>query len=281
MESTDLLFAVLGPVLAGIFATAGYGAIGVTPADFKKARVCFVLAAVCLGGIPIVWGFTTIHPLWARLVVTALFGAVAVSGLTEGLRWLAGREHGIVSQELSKQIVVPAPPNPGFELTHGPYEREEIRLMILALGAMHDVLEKQIRTAFARIQQTTDNWALQMDRMGPDVYDRQLNDVRTELATAINNLHKIVFDENTRFADELRPTIEDPKDAANALNNSLFEFGDNLCGLSKVAKDVDIKSILGRDANRIQRTIPEFIAWTNLTTQRITTKIRRLRDYKQ
>jgi len=79
--------------VGGVLFTAGYGAVSVTPADFKKARVCFYLAALCAEGAVVVWGLTAIQPFWARLFVTCVTGAVILGGLTEGLRWLEHREN--------------------------------------------------------------------------------------------------------------------------------------------------------------------------------------------
>jgi hypothetical protein len=96
MGPTDLAIAIL-VVLAGILASAAYGAISVSPADFRKARICFVLSAICVVGVAIVWGFTTIQPLWIRLIATGLIGAIAAAGLTEALRWLNRREWAAVT----------------------------------------------------------------------------------------------------------------------------------------------------------------------------------------
>jgi hypothetical protein len=97
MGAADILigFALFA---AGALFTAGYGAVSVTPADFKKARICFYLAALCAGGAVVVWGLTAVQPLWARLFVACITGVVIVGGLTEGLRWLERRQDGSASK---------------------------------------------------------------------------------------------------------------------------------------------------------------------------------------
>ena len=94
MGSVEIFIAIL-LVFAGLLPGAGYGAISVTPADFRKARFCFYAAALCAWGAIILWGLTTIQPLWARLLVVAVLGAAVLVMATEGLRWLNGRENVI------------------------------------------------------------------------------------------------------------------------------------------------------------------------------------------
>jgi hypothetical protein len=106
MGPLDLAIAIL-VVLAGIFASAAYGAISVSPADFRKARICFVLSAICIAGVAVVWGFTTIQPLLVRTVATGLIGAIALIGLTEALRWLNRREQTVFTEQTDKAQTKP------------------------------------------------------------------------------------------------------------------------------------------------------------------------------
>jgi hypothetical protein len=107
MGPTDLAIAIL-VVLAGILASAAYGAISVSPADFRKARICFVLATICIVGVAVVWGLSTTQPFWVRLIAAGLIGSIASIGLTEALRWVANREAMIIPSDIA--AVSPAPP---------------------------------------------------------------------------------------------------------------------------------------------------------------------------
>jgi hypothetical protein len=82
---------------AGVFPTAGYGVLSVSPADFRAPRVCFYVSAICVGAALALWSLTTVQPFWARALVTGIVGALMLIGLTEGLRWVTGRENAFTA----------------------------------------------------------------------------------------------------------------------------------------------------------------------------------------
>ena len=43
--------------------------VGMSPAHFSAARVCFILSAILLGGMSIVWQVLTPQPLWFRVII--------------------------------------------------------------------------------------------------------------------------------------------------------------------------------------------------------------------
>jgi hypothetical protein len=57
-------FYLVAGLLAGLAATAGYGVMSLTPADFTIARRCFWAASLLFAGIGIVWGITTPESVW-------------------------------------------------------------------------------------------------------------------------------------------------------------------------------------------------------------------------
>jgi hypothetical protein len=96
---------LVASIVVGILATAGFTVVALTPAEFRIALRCFWAAALVLGGMAILWGVTTEQPLYRRLLVTAIVGAVAIAGLNEALRWVAKRE-----AEASGSAIIPLPP---------------------------------------------------------------------------------------------------------------------------------------------------------------------------
>ena len=136
MGVPEIILAVLG-VVGGFLATAGYGAVSVTPADFKKSRFCFIGAGICLGGFAIVWVLTTVQPPWARIFVTGAIGAVALVGLTEGLRWLDMREDAVAPRaDVSPSTVPAVPVSPSPK-----YRQKEVENLIDALQRLGPVLQ--------------------------------------------------------------------------------------------------------------------------------------------
>jgi len=87
----EIAWTVLGTVV-GISIGTGFSASGLTPPDFKLARRSFLLSAILLGGMDIVWHAQTDHSLRWRVLVSGLIGATIFVLLPEGLRWIARRE---------------------------------------------------------------------------------------------------------------------------------------------------------------------------------------------
>jgi hypothetical protein len=97
--------------VAGVLATAGYGGVSVTPADFRKARTMFWLSAVAAEGAVILWGFSAVQPLWARVLVVGFAGLLVAVFLTEGLRWLSRRDSLLSAPLAINALVQKAVPN--------------------------------------------------------------------------------------------------------------------------------------------------------------------------
>jgi hypothetical protein len=79
-------------VVAAILVGLGAVMLGPTPQDFRRARICFVIAGLTFIAGGIVWGMTTDGSVVARLLIVGLTGAVGAVGINEGLRFLAKRE---------------------------------------------------------------------------------------------------------------------------------------------------------------------------------------------
>src|SRR6266436_4069429 len=95
---------LVATVLVGIFATAGYGVMSLTPPEFAVARRCFWAASLLFAGIGIVWGITTSESVWIRLPVVCLVAGISIAGLTEALRWVKNRQMAVetISEAASK-----------------------------------------------------------------------------------------------------------------------------------------------------------------------------------
>jgi hypothetical protein len=108
-------FYLVAVLIAGILATAGYGMLSLSPADFRNARRCFWASALLFLGIGVVWGLTTVEPAWVRIPAVGVIGLIAAIGLSEGLRWISGRESASVSAPAITPmpfapLMQPAPP---------------------------------------------------------------------------------------------------------------------------------------------------------------------------
>lgn len=82
----------IAAAVVGILLTIAFSAVGYTPAEFRLARWCLVISALVLGGVDIVWQFTTSMPWWWRGIVGISVGGLIFIGLPEGLRWIARRQ---------------------------------------------------------------------------------------------------------------------------------------------------------------------------------------------
>src|ERR1700730_320904 len=109
-------FCLVAGVIAGILATAGYGVLSLSPADFRISRRCFWAAGLLFLGIGIVWGITTVEPAWVRIPAVGVIGLIAAIGLSEGLRWISGRE----SASLTFPAATPIPAVPLVQPTPSP-----------------------------------------------------------------------------------------------------------------------------------------------------------------
>jgi len=261
MEGADLLFAVLGPVLAGILATAGYGAISVTPPDFKKAKICFVLAAACLGGIPVVWGFTTVHPFWARLLITTVFGAVAVSGLTEALRWVTGREVGFTQHVPAK---TENPPASAVEARSSlsPGDRDRLSTAVYQLS---DIFTKQAPPILRKAR------GFAGPVTGPPNDAQKALQVLQELEADTSNLYSAIWGKLLPDHSYYRPDLEKivPDDI------TIQSFRTSINGYLRIAESVDglppnkVSQILQIPHSALLKSTLDFEAWLRECDARI------------
>jgi hypothetical protein len=88
MELAWTVVGILVPFLVG----AAMNLVGMTPAHFRAARACFVLSAILLGGMSVMWQVTTMQPLWFRMVTGGSIGALIGIGVPEGFRWVGHRQ---------------------------------------------------------------------------------------------------------------------------------------------------------------------------------------------
>jgi hypothetical protein len=264
MGVADLIFAVLGPVLAGVFATAGYGALGVAPPDFKKARICFVLAAAVLGGISIVWGLTTIHPLWARLLITTAFGAIAVSGLTESLRWVAGRENG--PSPASERPVSASVAQPQLS----PSERDRLSTVLFGLSQILTAQGEPIVTKAYAFSRTHLIGQGLFANVSPDEQMAKLSEIRTALTALYDSIYNDFLQKNSYYQHDITQLIqsqlpiENMKEATNSYIK-VWNIISQTPGLDS-AKKGGLLDLPHRD---FLRTLNDFQQWLTACGQRI------------
>lgn len=138
---------------------------------------------------------------------------------------------------------------------------------------------QQIIPAYARFQETQNGWQMQMQRAGsPANYANELKVVHDGMKNALQAMHVIVFQENSRFTDELRSTIEDPKDSSNQITRALAGMINNLEALADVKDDAMIERVLRNDIARIFDAQTIYHPWVYEMLERIKGKTRQLRD---
>ncbi len=91
MGIAEILLVVL-PLASGIAATAGYGVIALTPAEFRHSKVAFATAGALAATALFIWGITTDVGIGSRIIVTSLFGAVLLPATIEAIRWVSQRQ---------------------------------------------------------------------------------------------------------------------------------------------------------------------------------------------
>lgn len=102
---SDIIYWVLA-LASGIAATAGYGVIALTPAEYKVSRRSFSAAAVFAGLAVILWGAGTEVNGFVRNAVVGVLGGAISCCVVEAVRWTNKRE--AMSLELS-QVKPPLP----------------------------------------------------------------------------------------------------------------------------------------------------------------------------
>jgi hypothetical protein len=93
LSPIEISWSVVG-IIVPILIGGGLTFAGLTPPEFKRARFCFIFAAVVLGGMEIVWYTQTGFPFVWRVVVASLICLTIGIGLPETLRWMHTREVG-------------------------------------------------------------------------------------------------------------------------------------------------------------------------------------------
>jgi hypothetical protein len=91
----------------------GYTFVGLTPPEFRRARICFIGAAVALGGMEIVWYTQTGYPFVWRVIVATLICLTIGIGLPETLRWVRNREILVIGRPTAPPSAPPEAPPTG------------------------------------------------------------------------------------------------------------------------------------------------------------------------
>jgi hypothetical protein len=107
----EIAWTVVG-IAVPVAISLGYTFVGLTPPEFRRARVCFVAGAVVLLGMEIVWYTQTGYSFLWRVIIAILVCLTVGIGLPETLRWVHRRESlGIVRQGVNEPLPTPkAPP---------------------------------------------------------------------------------------------------------------------------------------------------------------------------
>lgn len=91
MSPIEIAWTVVG-IIVPILIGAGLTFAGLAPPEFKRARFCFIFAALVLGGMEIVWYTQTGFAFVWRVGIASLICLTIGIGLPETLRWVHRRE---------------------------------------------------------------------------------------------------------------------------------------------------------------------------------------------
>lgn len=96
METAWAIVGIVVPLLVG----GVLALVGLTPPEFRAARICLWSAALILGGVDALWQFKTDQPFLFRVCVgMAIWGAIG-AGVPESLRWIARRQKRVEQSSL-------------------------------------------------------------------------------------------------------------------------------------------------------------------------------------
>jgi hypothetical protein len=189
------------------------------------------------------------------------------------------------SEAATKAVTVPpasAQPvlNPAIDLVHGPYEREEVRLMILALGEMRDAIEEKIKPTLSELSRIRAGWSKNLTDLPK--FRQEIDVAYANWDSSIGGLYKLASEKHVRFRDELVPTIDDPVGASKRLPKSLHQLRQTLTYLIEMQMPAGPAHahFVERDMGRITDDFMEINLWVQNIIQHVEMKTRRLRNYK-
>jgi len=221
------------------------------------------------------------------LLVALIAGVVMVAAL--GGAWWKSRgspevaaNHETVSLQAQPvtfaRSVEQAAPNPQIEIAGGPYLKDEVRTMILALNSLNDIVNRRGEAVVAAGLSISNNWWRQFKDQGEQDYLKRLNDLMVMSGNVANDISKAVSD-NNNFQKEIEPPVRDDRAATGELQRAAADFIDNIGAVASL-DDVQKARILNKDASRLDQATRLYDAWIGQAAQRIGIKIQRLRDYK-
>jgi hypothetical protein len=286
---------------------ANVAAAALSPADMIGYLIALAFVLVWLGS----WHRKRIAgrkrgvDSWYFIAFAFIVAVVAIGGAAYGIG-LRSAPHSVdpknpelqsqleaAQKELAaaRKITAPAPaqmpgalPASASDVIGGPYQPEELRIMILALGSMGDVLNKQIYPAYTSVREALEVVPINLRDNGYDGFSKKTQQLEFELRTARGNLHKIVFEENASFSEELRTPINDPSDALNLVQRGLLEFSNDLEDLGKLGLDTSLdgaspgQRLALRSAKRIDYSIFMLTNWVTSARSRVGEKQKNLRE---
>jgi hypothetical protein len=91
------LFYLAASLVCGIAATVGWAVVALSPADFRRAKVCFWIAGISFYSIGVVWPAMSDAMMITRILVAGTMGFISAAGLAEALHWLNKREVAVVA----------------------------------------------------------------------------------------------------------------------------------------------------------------------------------------
>jgi hypothetical protein len=219
---------------AGILASVGYAVITVTPADFKLARALFLIAGALVFTDGIMWGVLTDSPLWTRILIVGLIGAVSAVATNEAIRWINNRE----------KIAEPPP----AQTTAGPQQDVDFSLYFNCRTAIiptdslsNNVLTiLEITTAFgdAMIAEHTIPAGRQYIQWPPDYFNAIV--FRCELT---NYGEKTVFDVELPLRLSVREVVRDTKEPGRISEGITTPSRDYIFKVAKIDSGSDRSTV--------------------------------------
>jgi hypothetical protein len=185
---------------------------------------------------------------------------------------------------ISPQVKPQAPQrNPQTEIIGGPYEPEELRKMILAMGEMKGVIHKHIVPANNTLWEGTQRVQSELETDGYERYINKIVELKSAVEAAYTSMSNIIFVDTVGYSEELRPILDDHKNSYVLLTTQLSDFVDTLKHLAKLAPDpkvavTDVQGILQKDLAKIGLYLPWYGQWAINASENIGAKMTRMRE---
>jgi hypothetical protein len=184
-------------------------------------------------------------------------------------------------------VIVPTPPVVSAKILptvletdvfNGPYTPEEIRKLILLVGELDDYVTQNGIPIFTSLRDLQQNWVSKF--MESDAGIKEAGDLLSRTETFETGI-KDKLKATGRYYTEVEPTVRNGGQVPvfQGIIEALDGLGNNANALKGEGYQMRYE-ILRKDASRLSASTNIYEIWLGKSQANLTTKIRRLRDYK-